>query len=132
MRKNTLFSLLIMFLIISAPTAFAETNCYSNSIIQEWFKERDAAARIVIQQWAKGAPVEDMTSDVAVIFTNEVYIRSVCRNSLEFINEHLIIPDKEYNLKVETLPALILKYFLGFDILSPYAQSEIDNQESEK
>ncbi|MBC8460201.1 MAG: hypothetical protein H8D67_19625 [Deltaproteobacteria bacterium] len=130
MRKHTLLGLLIMFLIASAPIVFAETNCYSNSIIQEWLRERDAAARIVIQQWAKGAPMEDMASDVALVFTNEVYIRSMCRDSLEFLRQHLIIPDKEYNLKVETLPALILKYFFGFDILSPCAQSETGKQET--
>ena len=129
MRKHTLFGLLIMFLITGAPTVFAETNCYSNSIIQEWLRERDAAARTVIQQWAKGAPLEDMASNIAVIFTSEVYIRSLCRDSLEFLRQHLIIPDKEYNLKVETLPALILKYFLGFDILSPCTQSETGKQE---
>lgn len=130
MRKHTLFGLLIMFLVMGAPMAFAETNCYSDPIVQEWLRERDAAARIVIQQWAKEAPLEDMVSNIAVIFTSEVYIRSVCRDSLEFLQQHLIIPDKEYNLKVETLPALILKYFLGFDILSPCTQSETSLQET--
>lgn len=132
MRKYILFGFLVMLLVTSGPAALAETNCYSNSIIQGWLKERDAAARSVIQQWARGAPLEDMASDVAVIFTNEVYIRSMCRDSLEFLNKHLIIPDKEYNLKVETLPALILKYFLGFDILSPSTQFQTGKQEIDK
>ena len=122
MRQCKLFGFLFMIMVATAPQALAETNCYSNAIIQGWLKQRDVAARNVIQQWARGAALEDIAPNIAVIFTNEVHIRCMCRNSLEFLDKHLIIPDKEYNLKVETLPALILKYLIGFDILSPYTQ----------
>lgn len=124
MHKYTIFGLVIISLLVSVPPVFPKTNCYSNSIIQGWINERDTAAKIVIQQWANGGSIEDMASNVAVIFTDEIYTRGMCRDSLQFLQRHLIIPDKNCDLKMETLPSLILNYFLGFDILVPYIQSE--------
>ena len=124
MHKYTIIGLVIISLFVGVSTAFAKTNCYSNSIIQGWINERDTAAKIVLQQWANGVPIEDMTSNVAVIFTNEVYTRSMCRDSLQFLQSHLIIPDKDCDLQMETMPSHILNYFLGFDILVPYILPE--------
>ncbi len=68
-----------------------------------------------------GMPVEDLASDIAVIFADEIYILSKCREQTDFLNTHVYVINGT-DPQVETVPAIILEKVLGHDILSPWNQ----------
>ena len=119
MRKLFFFS--VLFLILVAPLA-VHASCYSDRIVSRWLEERDELAVGVVQSWAAGVPVEELSNDIAAIMANEVITCSKCSNDAEFLMKNLYILTGKTEPDVARVPAIILEHFLGNDLLSPYVQ----------
>lgn len=117
--KRLLICLFLLQAAILGPAQAVAADCYSDGIVQRWLDERDRAAERVVQIWARGAPLEDLVSEVAVMLSNEIYVCSKCREQEGFLRENLILLGRGSEPKVETVPAIILERLLGTDLLSP-------------
>jgi len=111
----------VFALMIGAAGHAAAGNCFNDQIVERWVRERDAAAVQVLRKWAGGIPVEDLAPEIAVIFADEIYILSKCREQTEFLNTNVYVISGS-DPQIETVPGIILKKVLGRDILSPTIQ----------
>jgi len=119
MRKLSIY--IILILMAACPVA-VHASCYSDRIVSRWLEERDELAVRVLQDWAAGAAVEELSSDIAAIMANEVITCSKCSNDGAFIQENLFILTGETEPDLNKVPAIILEHFLGKNLLSPYVQ----------
>jgi len=95
-------------------------DCRHDPIVRDWIIERDQAEQHLLSEWAKGAPTDKLASDVSVILSSELFIASKCRSE-GFLKQNLhFLGAGSDDLRVETLPCMILERILGKDILSPH------------
>ena len=95
-------------------------DCRHDPIVRDWIIERDQAEQDLLSDWAKGAPTERLASHVGIIVSSELFIGSKCRTE-GFLKQNLHFLGKDSDdLRVETLPCMILERILGKDILSPH------------
>ncbi len=121
MKRSIICFILVSAMVLNVSTAMAG-DCNSDLVVKRWIKERDKVEEHVVQIWAQGASPEEFASKVAVILSNEFYVGSRCRNESDFLARNLHILNKGSNLKVETVPAMILEHLVGHQILSPWNQ----------
>lgn len=104
-------------LFMLSPSMAAD--CRHDPIVRGQTVERDRAEQRLLSRWAKGAPNSELASQVGIIVSCELFIASMCRNEV-FLKQNLhFLGTGNEDLRVETLPCLILERVLGKDILLP-------------
>ncbi|MBC2714966.1 MAG: hypothetical protein HF978_06615 [Desulfobacteraceae bacterium] len=119
MRKIILY---VVVFFVGFTSIAAGASCYSDRVVTRWIEERDELAVQVLQKWAKGASVDELTPAIATIISNELLTCSKCRNDVDFVKEKLILLNSTTEPRIETVPAIILKHYIGNDLLSPHRQ----------
>ena len=119
MRKIIMF---IIGFLVGFTSIAAASSCHTDRIVARWIEERNELSIQVIQEWAKGASVDDLSPAIATIISNELLTCSKCRNDTDFVQKKLILLNSKTEPRVETVPAIILEHYLGNDILSPHRQ----------
>lgn len=105
----------------------AMAGCSNDPLVRQWVHERDQAAEKMVQRWAAGVPLTEVIYDAAVIFSNEVYIASRCRQEEDFLNSTIVLPDAGPDVSLETLPAILIEKLIGkTGFFSPYSQFPIE------
>jgi hypothetical protein len=95
-------------------------DCRHDPIVRDWIIERDQSEQRLLREWAKNAPTDKLASDVGIIVSSELFIASKCRSE-SFLKQNLhFLGAGSDDLRVETLPCMILERVLGKDILSPH------------
>ena len=118
MKKLIGCGVLFCMMFIGFSVAMAG-NCRTDAVAKRWVDERNRAEVLVLQSWARGETVDRYASQVALIFSDELYLCSACRNDGAFLKENLHVLGKGVDPTVETIPGMILERFLGKGFLSP-------------
>ena len=127
MKRIIICVFFLLVMVFSAASAVAG-DCYTNTIVKRWLKERDEAAEHVVQVWASGASPEEFASWVAIILSNELYVCSLCRDQNRFLEGNIYILKGKSHPKLETVPGIILEHVVGRDLLSPRTQFPLDQK----
>ena len=121
MKRAMICVFFLWVMVFSAASAMAG-DCYTDTIVKRWLEERDEAAEHVVQEWIRGALLEEFASEVAVILSNELYVCSQCRDQKGFLEGNIYILKGKFHPKLETVPGIILERLVGHDLLSPWTQ----------
>lgn len=130
MKRLMVCIFLLGLMILNVPIVTAG-DCYSDTVVKGWLKERDRAAEHVVQIWARGAPPEEFASEVAIILSNEFFMCTHCRSQERFLEGHIYILNGVSHPKVENVPGMILEYLIGEKILSPWSQFPAEKRREE-
>ena len=118
-KVNIVFRFMVGCLFLG-PSASMALDCRSDSVVRDWIVERDNAEKRVLKQWATGAPAGEYADGVGIIVSSELFIGSSCR-SPAFLKQNLhFLGVGGKDLRVETVPCIILERLMGKDILSPH------------
>lgn len=115
--------ILVLILFSFLPFQQALADCSNDSVVKNLISERNTKAKQLLKKWVRNTGNKDIASLAAEIWSNETFIQGICLNDPDFLKINLIFVNSKNNeVKVETIPVIILEWLMHDDFLSPYKQ----------